>query len=296
MDTPMISVIIPAYNSSATISRAIDSALGQTYKNYEIVVIDDGSTDCLSEALSGYPVRLFAQSNMGAAAARNHGSRVANGEFLAFLDADDFWHPDKLRQQVFAMGVYPSAKYCVTEWVAADGINSKILSEWDKGCHQAELEVVDFPRVFRNPYFGTPGVFMPKDNFDACGGFNENLTTAEDVDLWLRAAYGGVVVKCCQVLFYVVGSGNSLSAKFIDRTYADNVDVIDGFCRSYPDFPDSYPAAVAEARAKVYCDWGSAALSRGDFSLAREKLLLSLRAKLGFRSSYLLTKSLLSIN
>lgn len=296
MDNPTVSVIIPAYNSSATICRAIDSALGQSYKNYEIVVIDDGSTDRLSEVLAGYPVRLFAQSNMGASAARNHGSRVANGEFLAFLDADDFWHPDKLRQQVQAMRAHPSAKYCVTEWVAVNGITSEVLHELERPSCQAELEILDFPRVFRNPYFGTPGVFMPKHNFDACGGFNEHLTTAEDVDMWLRAAYGGVVVKCCQVLFYVVGSGDSLSTKFIDRTYSDNVDVIDQFCRSHPGFQKSYPAAVAAARARVYCDWGSAALSRGDFSLAREKLLLSLKAKLGLRSSYLLSKSLLSIN
>ncbi|MEP3685462.1 MAG: glycosyltransferase family A protein [Ekhidna sp.] len=289
----MVSVIIPAYNAASTIGRAVKSVTDQTFNRLEIIVVNDGSTDDIFEALEPYQVHVVNQSNQGAAAARNHGGRVASGELLAFLDADDFWHPDKLRKQVYAMQKHPTARYCVTDSCKVSSLTQEITNQWSNSIDSFESELIEFPSVFKNPYFGTPGVLMPKALFESTGGFNENLTTAEDVDLWLRAAYGGVVLKIPEILFYIVRTKNSLSGRFLDRTYCDNIIVIDQFCDNYPEFLEEHRDAVNSARARVFCDWGSEALSRGDVPLAKEKLALSIKAKLGFRSLYLFGKTLL---
>lgn len=294
MNNPLVSVIIPAYNASSTIVRSVESVTGQTFTNREIIIVDDGSTDNLLEVLEPYPVRIVSQANMGAAAARNHGSRVAKGDLLAFLDADDFWHPRKLQKQVDAMKKYPDARYCVTNSCKLTLCDLDSGAQWAPTSEDSALELLDFPVVFANPYFGTPGVLMPKDLFESKGGFNENLVTAEDVDLWLRAAYGGFVLKVPEVLFCIVLTESGLSAKFLDRTYYDNVQVINQFCKRYPDFMQAHQRVVSDSYARVYCDWGSAALSRREFSLAKEKLILSIKSKPTFRSLYLLSKTLFS--
>ncbi len=96
---PHFSVIIPAYNSAATLARAVDSVLAQSYPAQEIIVADDGSTDGTADVAARYGAKLryVRQDNAGVSAARNHGARIATGDWLAFLDADDWYYPDRLR-------------------------------------------------------------------------------------------------------------------------------------------------------------------------------------------------------
>ena len=101
-DTPLVSVIIPVYNSAKYIQKAIDSVLDQTYSNYEIIVVDDGSTDETRQKLQSYQnkIRYVFQENQGSATARNTGIKLAKGDLVAFLDSDDFWSmPEKLDRQ-----------------------------------------------------------------------------------------------------------------------------------------------------------------------------------------------------
>ena len=108
MSTPELSVIIPVYNNEATLARALDSVLSQSYPAHEIIVVDDGSTDGSDEVVSSYGnrIRSLYQPNGGVSAARNHGARTATGDWLAFLDADDWYYPDRLRLHA--------------EWIAED--------------------------------------------------------------------------------------------------------------------------------------------------------------------------------
>src|SRR5690349_3602213 len=106
---PKVSVIIPTYNRAQFIARAVDSVLEQTYKDFEIIVIDDGSSDNTQEILKAYEgkIRYVYQQNKGISAARNRGIQEAKGEYIAFLDSDDVWKPEKLSVQVAILDVNP---------------------------------------------------------------------------------------------------------------------------------------------------------------------------------------------
>jgi glycosyltransferase involved in cell wall biosynthesis len=127
---PRVSVIIPTYNCDRFLPEAIDSVLMQTYQDYEIIVIDDGSTDQTCQVLEAYKhkIRYFYQQNQGSAVARNLGIKQAKGEFIAFLDADDFWLlPEKLAEQVNCFEQQPSLGSVHTGWRIVDGGGKKII-------------------------------------------------------------------------------------------------------------------------------------------------------------------------
>ncbi len=116
MNSPLISCIVPVFNGERYLREALDSIFAQTYRPLEILVADDGSTDRTPyiAAAFGNRLRYLRQDNQGPAAARNLGIRAATGEFIAFLDADDVWHPEKLERQMARFQVRPELDYCVT--------------------------------------------------------------------------------------------------------------------------------------------------------------------------------------
>ena len=119
MSAPRFSVIIPAYNAEAFIARAIDSVLAQTWPAHEILVVDDGSADSTARIVAGYGegVRYLRQENAGVSAARNAGARAATGDWLAFLDADDWYYPDRLKWHA--------------EWIAEDDGLDFLTGDYD---------------------------------------------------------------------------------------------------------------------------------------------------------------------
>jgi glycosyltransferase involved in cell wall biosynthesis len=293
MSDPTVSVIIPAYNSAATISRALDSVLRQSVPASEIIVIDDGSQDELESALQPYRERVLflRQQNAGPAAARNNGARNARGRLLAFLDADDFWHPRKLELQLAAFRERPDISLCWTRgrrWTAGIAGDEELAPELTRPQYISE-----FAEVFKAPYFGTPGVMMPAEVFHRLGGFREDLQSAEDVDLWLRASYGKVTARIPAQLFCIVGSPTSLTQTSKEKVFESNLRVIEEFCLAHPDFLRTHGAVVKRARAKVYENWGSGELLRGDIPRARTLLLSSLQNRISLRAVMLLSKVML---
>ncbi len=131
MQKGLVSVIIPTFNRSSLVIAAIESALNQTYQQVEVLIIDDGSNDDTKEKikqLSDYRLKYYFQFNAGVASARNHGFRVAQGEFIAFLDSDDRWYPEKLELELLALQAFPDAKMVWTEMSAID-VQGNILHE-----------------------------------------------------------------------------------------------------------------------------------------------------------------------
>jgi hypothetical protein len=293
MSEPTVSVIIPTYNSGHTIARALDSVLRQSAPAAEIIVVDDGSQDDLVSVLEPYGARvqLLRQQNAGPAAARNNGARHARGRLLAFLDADDFWHPRKLELQLVAFRERPDISLCSSigrHWAPDLDPDQALLPELVRPQY-----VTDFGQIFRAPYLGTPGVMMPTEVFQRLGGFREDLQSAEDVDLWLRAAYGKVTARIPAPLFYIVGSPTSLTQTAKEKVFQSNLQVIEDFCSAHPEFLRTQGAIVKRARAKVYENWGSGALLHGDLTEARTLLLRSLRDRISMRAVMLLSKVVL---
>ncbi len=182
---PLVSVIIPTYNRCAMVRQAIESVLVQTYRNFELIVVDDGSEDGTAERLTGYgsSVRIYFQPRRGVAAARNRGVTHATGVYLAFLDSDDLWLPRKLEVQIAFMQKRPSVEICQTEevWIRHGArVNPKKKHRKPSGeIFRASLELC---------LVSPSAVMMKRDLFDTLGGFDETLPACEDYDLWLRVA------------------------------------------------------------------------------------------------------------
>ncbi|NEP90139.1 MAG: glycosyltransferase family 2 protein [Okeania sp. SIO2C2] len=188
--TPRVSVIIPVYNGDRYIRQAIESILSQTYQSYEIIVIDDGSTDNTSLVLEPYvkAIRYIYQKNQGVSAARNHGIDLARGELIAFLDADDFFLPDKLTAQVGVFDAQPNLGIVHSGWrrVNQDGETIKDETPWDY------VPKLDLEAWLRWKPIGTMGTLMfRRDWLQQVGNFEAGLGQAEDVDLVLRLALQG---------------------------------------------------------------------------------------------------------
>ena len=197
VSTPLVSVVIPAYNATAFLGETLDSVLAQSYTNLEIIVVDDGSTDTTPQLLDSYGdrIRVLRQANAGQAAARNYGAREAHGELLAFLDSDDLWDPDKIARQVALLARFPTALavYCDHRTIDAQG--QPIASSAALVYPRPSGDILR--ALLLGPCIITPGlVLLRRRAFDTTSGFDETplMRGHEDYALWLRLATQGSFV------------------------------------------------------------------------------------------------------
>ena len=184
---PLVSVIIPAYNAARFLRDAVASALGQTYEELEVVVVNDGSSDAtaaLAEQLRSEDarVRLLHEENGGPSAARNAGMAAARGELLCFLDADDVFLPDKLERQVAFLQFFPACDLVYSDFYVGDEQLNPI-SLWSRSPPDVPLR-----ELFSYCCWFAP--FSPLVRASAAakvGGFDESLRSSEDWDFWIRA-------------------------------------------------------------------------------------------------------------
>jgi len=191
---PTVSVITPAYNQARYLNQAIDSVFQQTFSDYEIIVVNDGSTDETAQVLAGYGdrIRVITQANAGLSAARNSGLRAAQGEMIAFLDADDLWYPEMLSTTVAHLRANPETDFVSGAW---DYINEagKTIRRVNKP--SAEIKPNEHGDFFRTLALGNlfhvAALLFRRNCFDCCGFFDPSLRSLEDWDLWLRLAAHG---------------------------------------------------------------------------------------------------------
>jgi glycosyltransferase involved in cell wall biosynthesis len=195
---PQVSVIIPSYNVAAYIEQALRTVLAQTFQDYEILVINDGSKDNTVELASAFTdsrIRIISQANRGLAGARNAGIRAARGEFLAFLDADDLWHPEKLERHVALLRSKPNVGVTYSQSAFIDD-DAKPLGYYQR----PKLTEVDARDVFlRNPIGnGSAPViraatlrdigYVPDMANGEIWYFDETFRQSEDIECWVRIA------------------------------------------------------------------------------------------------------------
>jgi glycosyltransferase involved in cell wall biosynthesis len=185
MDKPSVSVIIPTYNRAGMLKEAIDSVLAQNYSDFELIVVDDGSTDETPQILNSYgdKVKRICQRNQGVSAARNRGIAAASGGYMAFLDSDDLWLPGKLAIQTDFLRSNPEALICQTEeiWIRNDvRVNPRERHRKYSG--------MIFERSLALCLVSPSAVMVRRSLFDKFGLFDESLPACEDYDMWLRVS------------------------------------------------------------------------------------------------------------
>ncbi|MBD2095429.1 glycosyltransferase [Trichocoleus sp. FACHB-591] len=226
---PQVSVVIPTYNAIAYLPDTVASVLEQTYPDFELLIVDDGSSDRTVEwvsALTDARVRLITQENQGSAGARNRGIAESQGEYIAFLDADDLWAPTKLEKQVRCLEADPAVGL-VNTWVvnmdAAGNLTDQVLmSDAEGEIWQAIAE--------ENQIFCGSSPMVRRSCFETVGVFDQTLRSAEDWDMWIRIAarYHFAVVKEPLVFYrqHANSKSNNLQRhlnhrlKVIDKTFA----------------------------------------------------------------------------
>ncbi|MEG3930099.1 MULTISPECIES: glycosyltransferase [unclassified Microcoleus] len=187
--TPLVSVIIPVYNGSRYIVQAVESALSQTFTNLEIIVVDDGSSDRTQEVLQPYfdRIRYIYQENQGVAAARNIACQLAQGEFLAFLDADDYFLPSKLEKQLACFDADPTLDMVQTGWLMVDETGKDIfeIKPWQQAS-KLDLESFIIFKCVR-----PSAMMLRRKCWEDLGGFDDHFPLAEDLDFALRLTLKG---------------------------------------------------------------------------------------------------------
>ena len=201
---PAVSIVVPLYNKGAEVKRAIASIVAQTIKTYEVVVVDDGSTDegpAVVEAVGDPRIRLIRQQNAGVSEARNRGIREARGDLIAFLDADDEWEPDFLETVLRLRERFPQCSVYATGYtiVTPEGSMRKALS---RGMDLKNGEGV-LTRYFRvaaesDPPLHVSAVAASKSALLSVGGFPVGVTTGEDLLTWARLASRYQIAYCKQ--------------------------------------------------------------------------------------------------
>jgi glycosyltransferase involved in cell wall biosynthesis len=183
-DKPLVSVVIPCYNQAHFLGEAIESVLSQTYPHFEIIVVDDGSTDNTSEVASDHQkVRLIRQENQGLSAARNAGLYQSRGEYIVFLDADDRLLPEALEVGVKELGAHPKCAFVFGYHnnIATDG--SPLATS-----HPPHNEPDQYLALLHRCYIRMHAVMYRRSVFETVGGFDTSLGASEDYDMYLRIA------------------------------------------------------------------------------------------------------------
>ena len=249
---PQLTVIIPTYNRGWILKEAIDSVLTQDYKDFELIVVDDGSTDNTSEILASYgnDIRVLFQENKGVSAARNRGIAEASGQFIAFIDSDDLWLPQKLSTQVEFFNQTPDALICQTEevWIRkGKRVNPKMRHKKPSGMiFEPSLELC---------LVSPSAVMIRRVLFDRVGAFDVTLPACEDYDLWLRISCRFPVHLIDTPLIIKRGGHNDQlsSMKGLDKF---RIKAIEKIINSGHLSEDQYRAAAKalKEKCKIYAD------------------------------------------
>ena len=314
MGDPLVSVVIPTYNRAYCLERTLSSALSQTYRNLEIVVVDDGSTDTTEELMTtlgrrDVRVRYIKQANKGVAAARNTGFGYCTGDFVALLDSDDVWRPWKIELQLACMTRFPDVGMTWTDMQAIDADGREVSGAYLRAMYSAwehfslddlftthvpvgtiaprfaaehGSRLFHFGEIFSEMLVGnlvhTPTVLLRRDRLNKVSGFDESLCPAgEDYDFHLRTCREGVVGFIdMPAITYQVGMADALSRHAVSLS---------------TNFLKVVKRTLSEDRYRIdlpqqKIDWllgdanawvGEVMLNEGDDGEARKHLMTSLR-------------------
>ena len=267
---PSVSVIIPAYNASRYLRETLDSVLAQTFRDYEVIVVDDGSTDETPSILKEYDgrIRILRQPNQGLAMARNSGAKAARGKWLSFLDSDDLWASSKLEVQL------REATGCVISYTNAVLFGEHLPREilYSDVTPQHQGNVVE--HLLQNNFITASSVMIRKDIFDGIGGFDPSLWALEDWELWLKVCRRNPLGYVAEPLVRYRVRRDSMTSK-VRRTLPCHMAVINSFFAA-EDLGRRHPRLRRRALANSFRICGNVAAEGGDWTFAFRCALQSL--------------------
>jgi glycosyltransferase involved in cell wall biosynthesis len=286
-----ISVVVPCYNAERWIVAALESVLAQDWPVREVIVVDDGSSDGSAQLVrSRFPhVTLLQQPNRGVAAARNQGIERAQGEWIAFIDADDIWLPGKLKAQWEALAAEPGTRLAYTAWhvwksdepYPTQDLLDELCAEAGVPQRWAGPSGWIYPELLLDCCVWSSTVLAHRSLFAEIGVFDPGLRIGEDYDLWLRASRVTPILRVAQPLALYRMHPKSITKAAPDTNYRALVvsrAVARWGCTS-PDGSCANKADVDRTLARTWCDFAGAHLVAGNLERSRYGALMSLRVR-----------------
>ena len=231
---PRVSVIVPSYNRAQMLPRALESIFAQTYKDYEVIVVDDGSKDETPEVMKQFlgRVKYIRKENGGSASARNRGIEESGGKYIAFLDSDDYWVPEKLEVQVQVLDAHPNVGIVYARMPIINDKGERV------GTKPAGISGRNFKELLE--HWGdlpTSTVMTRRECFEKAGKFDTALTTMQDIDMWLRIArhYDLYEIES-KVLAYYSRHGEQITSSKI-KVYGGLVTIYKKILKTFDDAP-----------------------------------------------------------
>lgn len=279
MDKPAVSIIIPTYNRPDLLRQALDSVAAQTFADYEVIVVDDGSTPPIADAVANHPSkpRIFRQVRQGPAAARNRGIAEARADLVAFLDSDDLWMPTKLERYIKAIDDHPDIPIFYGPMLPIDSAGRPVAGR-TKLRHSGHMT----EQLFKSCYVDVPTVVCRRDLLNRAGGFDSSLPVCEDYDLWLRLSLTEPFGLIEEPLAKRRLHDDRLSKSAMAKNFAIRARVLLRFYEKYKGQALSERAA-APRLARVCFVAARAAFKEGDYLAACEFCRAGRVYGLGFR-------------
>lgn len=275
MTYPKISVVVPTYNHARYVAEGVRSILAQNYANLEVLVVDDGSTDNTREVMAqfGEPVRYIWQANRGLSGARNSGIEAATGEYIALLDADDFWEPN------FLATVLPILEADRT--LGAVHTGSRFVDRDGKPLLQQNNVTVPadqmYDRLIDGEFFAADAVLVRRECFEQVGLFDEKLRASEDWDMWLRVARAFRFAGIPDALLNYRMHGENMSAD-PEHMMRYQLMVVEKHFGLADGRPETWPQDRQRAYAVIYYQVAQGYYLRGNSQRGQQYLRLTLEA------------------
>lgn len=222
----MFSIVIPLYNKEFSVENTINSVLNQSFQNFEVLVINDGSTDNSVEVVEGINdarIRLINQTNQGVSSARNRGIEEAKFEWIAFLDGDDIWLDNHLEEFIQMLNLFPNERFFTTSFKFSD---NRYLFKHSRDSRIFKVNDY-FTESIKEYLLWTGTALIHKSCFDNVGMFNIDLKIGEDTELWDRVArkYGLVKSTTVTAIYRIEAENRTTLSKDLETTYVYNVDL-----------------------------------------------------------------------
>lgn len=287
-----VTAIVVVFNGEKYLRQCIDSILNQDYQPLEILVIDDGSTDSTMQIIKSYgkKIRSYHQVNSGIAEARNKGIELANGDYIAFLDADDIWIPGKISTQITVFRKYPhyDVVYGNFKRISASVVNNDLETQPMKPEIDKNWSGCLYPRMLMDSWVHIITAMAPKKIFIDVGGFDPDKKIGEDYDFWIRVSKKYKMTKIPYPLALYRDNPSSITARFTERNYG--AEIVKKYISKYGlSDPNGGEISKKQIRKRLHQLWfmhGYIARNNGRYPAAARSFIKALKYDLVNLSTY----------